>query len=167
MELEKLRARYAPKLARLEERVRTAEAKVEVERDQHKHQKLQTAVSIGATVLGALFGRKVASSGNVGRAATAARGAGRISREARDVGRAEERLDDVREKLAELEARFEEESGRLSQPVDPRSLDVQERPIKPRKADIAVEELQLAWMPWWLDEQGIARPAFEIAAPAR
>jgi DNA helicase HerA-like ATPase len=167
MELEKLRARYAPKLARLEERVRTAEAKVEVERDQHKHQKLQTAVSIGATVLGALFGRKVASSGNVGRAATAARGAGRISREARDVGRAEERLDDVREKLAELETRFEEESGRLSQPVDPRSLDVQERPIKPRKADIAVEELQLAWMPWWLDEQGIARPAFEIAAPAR
>jgi hypothetical protein len=68
LELEKLRKRYTPKLARLQDRIRRAEQRVEREQDQQRQQKLQTAVSLGATVLGALFGRRVASVGTVGRA---------------------------------------------------------------------------------------------------
>lgn len=73
LELEKLRKPYAPKLKRLEDKIRTAEARLEREKSQYSGQKFQTAISIGATVLGALFGRKVASVGTVGRAGTAAR----------------------------------------------------------------------------------------------
>jgi hypothetical protein len=47
-----LRERYAPKLARLGDRIRRAPQRVEVEKSQYRQQKMQTAVSIGATVLG-------------------------------------------------------------------------------------------------------------------
>ena len=49
LQVEKLRKRYAPKLARLEERIRTAEARVGKEQEQVKQQKLQTMVSMGAS----------------------------------------------------------------------------------------------------------------------
>ena len=57
--VEKLRQRYAPKLARLQERIRAADQRVEVEQSQYTQKRAQTAISIGATVVGALFGRKL------------------------------------------------------------------------------------------------------------
>ena len=41
--------------------------RVEVDQSQYKQKKMQTAISFGATVVGALFGRKLGSVGNVGR----------------------------------------------------------------------------------------------------
>ncbi len=61
LELEKLRKRFAPKLARLTEKIEKAEGRVHREKSQYDHQKLQTAISFGSTLLGALFGRKLAA----------------------------------------------------------------------------------------------------------
>ena len=72
----------------LAERLRRAEQAVDREQQQASDQKLQTAVSMGATVLGALFGRKAVSIGTLGRATTAARGVGRTMKEDSDVKRA-------------------------------------------------------------------------------
>ena len=108
LQIEKLRKKYAPKLARLEGKIRTAAERVDREESQKKQQQLQTAISLGATVLGALFGRKTASLGNVGRAATTMRGAGRISREKGDMARAAVRVEEFRTQLGELEHEFEE-----------------------------------------------------------
>ena len=102
--IETLRAKYAPRLAALEERARRAEQRVERERGQFQQQSVQTAISVGATVLGALFGRKVTSVGNLGRATTAMRGAGRSMREHEDIGQAQETADTVRRQLADLDA---------------------------------------------------------------
>ena len=55
------------------------------ESEQSSQQKLQAAVSIGATLVGALFGRKAISVGTLGRATTAARGMSRTMKEAGDV----------------------------------------------------------------------------------
>ena len=52
-----VRKKYAPKQAALAERLRRAEQAVERETQQASDQKMQTAVSVGATLL-ALFGRK-------------------------------------------------------------------------------------------------------------
>ena len=72
----------------LEDRIRRAEERVAREQSQFQQQSVQTAISMGATVLGALFGRKLASAGTIGRATTAARGAGRAMREHEDVATA-------------------------------------------------------------------------------
>jgi hypothetical protein len=160
LELEKLRKRYAPKLARLQDRIARAQEAVSRERDQARHQKLQTVVSVGATVLGALFGRKVASAGTVGRASTAARSASRASREERDVARAEARVEDLRVDLDALQEEFDAACDPLRGSVDPRELAVEPVEIRPRKSDLAIDGPRLAWTPWWVTPQGIATRAF-------
>ena len=70
----RLRERYATKVARLTEKVARGRELVDKEQQQVQQQKLQTAVSFGATMLGALMGRKTVSLSTLGRATTAARG---------------------------------------------------------------------------------------------
>jgi len=160
LELEKLRKRYAPKLARLTERIRKAEERVERERSQYQQQKTQTVISVGATVLGALFGRKLGSLGNVGRATTAARGAGRAARERADVARARDDADALRQQLEELEAEFQGRLGAARDQLGDEDVVCEELPIRPRKADLAVERVALVWTPWRVGAEGIAEPDF-------
>jgi hypothetical protein len=141
---EKLRQRYIPKIAALQEKVSRAELAVERESEQVTHQKMQTAVSVGSTLLGAFLGRKIMSGSTVGRAATAARSASRASKEAKDVDRAREVLNTASGQLSELENRFKQELELLkfdaSEPFETLT-------IKPRKQDITVQVLTLAWTP--------------------
>jgi hypothetical protein len=159
-EVEKLRARFAPQLARLEDRLRTARARVESERDQHSQRRLETAVSVGATVLGALFGRKLGSATTVGRAATAARGAGRLARERADVARAEDRLETLEAELQALQARFDAEAEALGGRVEASALDVEAHPLAPREVDAAPDAVTLVWTPWWVAPDGSVQRAF-------
>jgi hypothetical protein len=144
LEVEKLRRHYAPRLERLADAIRRAEDRVDVEQDQLAQSKQNTAISLGATVLGALFGRKLASYGTVGRAGTAMRSAARVRKEKGDVERARERADAAREKLAALEEELQE---RLSAIVaDNAEPELRSRTVAPRKSDIQVERVALAWI---------------------
>ncbi len=160
LELEKLRKRYAPKLARLQDRIRKAEQRIEREREQYKQQKMHTVVSVGATVLGALFGRKLGSVGNVGRASTAARGASRAARERGDVARAQEDAEALEQQLQELEAEFSERLEAVREKLGDAELVCEELPIRPRKSDLSVERVALVWTPWRVGADGIAEPDF-------
>jgi hypothetical protein len=90
-EVEKLRTQYAPKLRKLQEKVRNAEQIVQREEGQARGAKVQTAISTGATILDALLGRKVSRT-SLGRATTAARGAQRAMQQQEDVRAAKEDL---------------------------------------------------------------------------
>ncbi|HKP47899.1 MAG TPA: hypothetical protein VJT50_14960, partial [Pyrinomonadaceae bacterium] len=83
--VEKLKQKYAPKTAALEEKKRRAEQAVARESEQAKSQKLQTAISFGATVLSSFLGRKTVSLTTLGRATTAARGVSRSMKESQDI----------------------------------------------------------------------------------
>ena len=159
-DVERLRKKYAPKLAALQERVRKAEQRLDRERSQYDSQKLQTTISVGATVLGALFGRRVASVGTVGRATTAVRGVGRAAREKEDVERAQRDITALRQQLADLEAEFQRESGALEALADPLAIDLTEDVIRPRKTDITINRVALHWLPWWVDARGVTTPAY-------
>ena len=158
LQVEKLRGRYAPKLARLQERIRAAEQRVEVEQAQYSEKKTQTAISIGATVVGALFGRKLGSLGNVGRATTAMRGAGRASRERGDIARAKEKVSRLRKQLSDLEQKFERDIDALHAKVS-REPDVTQVKVACRKTDLDIQPLSLVWTPWRVGPDGIAQSA--------
>ena len=145
-EIEKLRKKYAPRLAALTEQVRRGEEKVEREKSQVTDQTMQTAISIGTTLLGALLGRKALSSTNVGRAGTAVRSAGRVAREKADVGRALEGVEVKSQQLADLQGELELEIGRLQGELDPSVIDVEKVSVKPRKADTDVTPAALVWV---------------------
>jgi hypothetical protein len=154
-QIEKLRQRYGPKLSMLQERIRRAEDKVEREEAQVGQQKMQTAISVGATVLGALFGRRVMSTGSVGRATTAMRGAGRIAREKDDVKRALENLDVMQQQLRDLQAEFDGQVQSLHDKVSPDQVSVEAFQIRPRKGDMTVQTVGLVWTPWRLTEDNV------------
>ncbi len=157
--LEKLRKRFGARLQRLQDRIRTAEERVSREQSQYKQQKMSTMLSVGSTLLGALFGRKVASVGNVRRAASAARGASRAAREKGDIARAEARLRDLQSQLRDLEDEFEDERTRKIESFDVDALGLQCKELAPRKSDIDVGPIQLVWMPYADEAQG-RRPLF-------
>jgi hypothetical protein len=159
-QVDKFRKRYTPKLARLQERIRKAEERVGRETSQYGQQKMQTAISMGATVLGALFGRRVASVGTVGRATTTMRGVGRAAREKDDIARARRDLEALHDQLAALEEEFASETEGLDDPSDAHAHEITEQLIRPRKSDIAIGRVALSWLPWWVDEDGVATPAF-------
>ena len=147
MQVEKLRAKYAPKLATLQDQVRRAEQRVDKEKQQSSSQTMQTAISFGASVLGAMFGRKLASSANVTRAASTARAASRATRERGDVAHAAETLGTLRERLADLESQFEEDAQQVRDSCSPEGLTLEPLEIKPKKTEILVERVVLAWSP--------------------
>ncbi len=146
-EVERLRLKYRGRLDRLDDRIATAAAAVSREESQAQQQKLDAALSVGTTVLGALFGRKKFSIGNVTRAGAAARRASRSAKEAQDVARAQARLDKLRADKFDLEREVEQEAERIRLETDPFGLRVDRAPLKARKSDIAPEPLVLLWAP--------------------
>jgi hypothetical protein len=157
--LEQLRARYAPKLATLEERLRRAEARAKQQRAQLSNQKLHTAVAIGATILGAFLGRRAVTSTGLGRAASAVRSATRIGQEQQDVAQADESAASVAQRLNELKAQCDAEARAIGGALDPSTVALSEVQVSPRKADIAVGEVALAWLPWRGGSDGFPAPA--------
>jgi hypothetical protein len=145
-EVAKLRQRYATKLATLRTRLERTRQRVEREKQETAQQGVQTAISVGATVLGAILGRKAISSGTVGRATTAARGVGRIGREQADVARAQESAAEIERQIADIEAELEAAANAIAPVPDPTALELEAVPVRPRQADIVVEEVAIVWV---------------------
>jgi hypothetical protein len=145
-QVETLRARFAPKVARLEEKLRKAQEQLDREQQQVGQQKLQTAVSIGATMLGALMGRRAVSLSTLGRATTAARGVSRSMKEGQDVERAQVKVQETQAEIDALNADLEREIAALEGTANPNApLDVIE--IKPKRGNVDVRLVVLAWQP--------------------
>jgi hypothetical protein len=156
--VEALRKKYAPKRAALEERLRRAQQTEAREREQVSQQGVQAAISLGATILGAVLGRKTASVGNIGRATTAARGAGRVFKEREDVARAQETVGAVQQALSALETELQTEVAALETRGEPDRLE--SVAVKPKKSDVRVRVCALAWTPYWRDQAGALTPAW-------
>lgn len=159
-QIDELRKKYASKLAAAQDRIRKARERVEKEKSQASQQMFQTALSVGSSVLGALFGRKVASVANVTRATSTARQAGRLSKERADVRYAEESAEVLQQRLADLETELEAEVAKVQDSVNADSLKLEEICIQPRKGDITVNRVALAWIPWCVSQDGMAEPLF-------
>lgn len=158
--IEKLHAKYASKIRTQEERVRKAEQKVDREQDQVSQVRTSSWVSIGTSMMGALFGRKLGSRTNVTGVGSAIRSSGRVSKEKEDVKRAEESLDAAQEKLLEMEDELKEDLAELEAPIRTEDIPIEDHILRPRKSDISVNEVSLAWLPWSVSKNGIAEPLY-------
>jgi hypothetical protein len=120
---------------------------------------MQSAFSIGASVLGALLGRRTLSATTVNRAATAARSAARIGRESGDVNRASESLEVIRQRQRELQQQFDADAAALETRFDASAVTLRTMQVSPRKSDIAVAEVALVWVPWRKGDGSAVIPA--------
>lgn len=163
LQVEKLGKKYASKFATLKRRIQSAEHAIEREKGQFKRSAFDAVISFGSSLLGALFGRKLASRTNVSRAATSARSMSRASQQKGDVARAEEKHATYKEELEALEKQFEEETDELTASFEADALEVEQLSVSPRKSDIQLAPISLLWLPWIISPAGFAEPAYALA----
>jgi hypothetical protein len=140
-----LRAKYASKLATLGDRSRRAEQKLVREKEQASQQTMSSALSVGGSLLGALFGGRRGSA--ISKASTAARSVGRIGKERTDVTHAEADLAALQRQHEELESELADEVAALEARFDAAAIPIESAAIKVRKSDTEVTDLALVWRP--------------------
>ncbi len=160
-EIEILRKKYATKMQSLEERILRAQQRLEKERSDYASQNIQTAVSVGATLLSALMGRKALSRTNLGRATTAMRSGVRSAKERSDIAHAEENLNLLRQQLSELENELNLEIERIELKTDPLKHELETQTVRPKKTDIFVRLMVLLWLPHFKYPDNKIVPCYE------
>ena len=157
----KLRKRYASKATTLENRLMRAEQAIEREQQQSTKKKLDTAVSFGTAILGAVLGRKRLSSTTASKMGTAIRSASGASKEAADVKRAQQTAAKVRKDLEALNLELEREVDALDDAYDAQDEELTEIEVRAKVADIRIPLVGLAWMPYRDAGDGRLEPAWE------
>lgn len=140
----KIKARYSSKFQTLEQRLLRAQQALEREQAQKSSSTLDTVVSIGTGILGAVFGRKLLSAKNINSASRAIKNAGRAKRDSDDIARAEQNLAKVQEQISALEQQFNDELA-IFERDQQGELVIEELKIRARQSDIAILELALLY----------------------
>ena len=137
-----------------------AEQAIAVQQEQSSKRKLDTAISFGTAILGAVLGRKKLSSSTASKMGTAIKTAGSARKEAQDVERAKQTADKVRADIAALNKQLEEEVANLDTSFDAQAEELDEIVVRAKSTDIHVALTGLAWLPYTTDEKGRLRPAW-------
>jgi len=114
---------------------------------------MNTAFDVGATLLGSLFGNRRATTA----VKSAVRGASRYSRQSGDVSRAEQTMEAIAGQLDALEQQFHEEVSAVQFRLDASNELLEVVVIKPKKTNVQVRLITLAWAPFKAD----GSPAWE------
>ncbi len=159
----KIRKRYATKTTTLENRLMRAEQTVAVQKEQSTKKKLDTAISFGTAILGAVLGRKKLSSSTASKVGTAIRTAGGARKDAADVERAKQTVEKVKTDLAALNEQLEKEVAGLDTAFDAQAEELDEIVVRAKSTDINVAITGLVWLPYTKGEKGRLRPAWQGA----
>ncbi len=158
----KLRKRYATKAATLENRLMRAQQAIEREQQQSSKKKLDTAISFGTAILGAVLGRKKLTSASASKMGTAIRSASGARKEAGDVARAKETAKKVRDDLTALENDLQKDVDALEDAYDAQTEELTEVEVKAKATDISVPLIGLLWMPYRDNGDGRLESAWQI-----
>jgi hypothetical protein len=140
--LEKARGSFGTRLERLEKKILAARQRLEREQAQARDHSWQTTISIGTALLQAVLGR----SRSLGRVSTSMKSASRAARQHSDIAHAEESLDAVQEEQAALEQEVAAELHRIRQAFDPSQVALEAVELSPRRSDVVVDEVAIAWV---------------------
>jgi len=156
----KIRKRYASKTTTLENRLLRAQQAVERESQQASKKKLDTAVSFGTAILGAVLGRKRITSTSASKIGTAIRSASGARKESADIKRAEATARKVKTDMESLSRELETEVATLETGFNAQTEELNEIVIRAKTTDIHVPLVGLAWMPFTAGEGGRLKPAW-------
>ena len=160
LEIAKLRKRYGSKVATLENRLMRAEQTVAVQKEQSTKKKLDTAISFGTAILGAVLGRKRITATSASKVGTAIKTAGSARKEAADVERAKQTAAKVRADIEALNEKLESEVAELDTAFDAQTEELDEVIVRAKSTDIHVAVTGLVWLPYTTGEDGRLKPAW-------
>ena len=145
--LAKLKDKYGPKLRTLQDRLDAAHDRADDHAREVERQKINATVNVGATVIGAMFGRKMLSSRNIDRAARAYNDMARVERKEARAQAARESVESLDERLLALSQDFDQAAAQIVRDYDisDEALDVVR--VRAKKANIKVDFVGIAWVP--------------------
>jgi len=144
LEVERLRRYYAKQEDSLQRQLETARRLVEKEGDQYKQKMLDTAITVGSSLFGALLGGRSARSS----VTSAARSASRLSKEKGDIERAKQKMSQIEARMKELEEQLQEQIDDLGEKFDTQNEELKKIMIQPKKTDIRQKFFGFVWVPF-------------------
>jgi len=162
LESEKVRSKFTTRAQALEKKIRDAGDRLMKEQAEYKDATMNSAITIGSTILGAFFGKKLGSRSNVSKTSTAMRGATKATQARAEVGRAEETMNQLQIDLEDLNHEIKISLDDIAAKYEVTKIVLKETIVTPRKADLKTKPIMLLWMPWQIDEQGIASPLYHL-----
>lgn len=157
--VETLRKKYASRFTTLENRLMRARQAVERESEQAGQKKMETVISFGSAIAGALLGRKI-NTYSASRMGTALSKAGRMKKEQQDIARAKETVQSVETEIVGLEARLQEEIDALHA-TSGGNVPVEELAVRPKAGDISLRLFGIIWLPWKRSAGGGMEPLWK------
>lgn len=145
-EIKKRQEKYEEKRAQLLEKMKKAQDKMSDKQHKAFWQKIEAGLSFLTTLMGALLGRGV-TKGTINQTGTSIRRAGRIGKESQEVEEAQEGYRNYEEQKNDLEKQWEQELREIHQSFNPETISLEEIRIRPKKNDMIIEKMAIAWCP--------------------
>ncbi|MGB3906421.1 MAG: hypothetical protein WBB22_16050, partial [Anaerolineae bacterium] len=145
-EVDKLRDKYQKKLDRLETRLAREERELTEDRAEYEARKREEVLSAGETVVGMLgvFGSRTSRG-----LSTAARKRRLTTKARADIGESEEEIQRLEAEIEEMRLEIEEEAEAVADRWADAAEEIETYAVKPRRGDVEVEMVALAWAPYW------------------
>jgi DNA helicase HerA-like ATPase len=144
-EVEKLQTKFKKDNDSIEAKLSRLEEKLEEEEHQATSTTTDTIIAIGASLLGAFFGKSVINKTNLGKVASSARGASKILKERNDVKYVENDISLLLEDAENLKHMLEDEIEKINTSNLSTNYEIEEIFIKPKRSDIYNTKLELLW----------------------
>mgnify|MGYP005842261891 CR=1 FL=1 len=146
-EVDKLEATYEKQLARLAERLRKEQQALAKSEAQYGARKQEELIGVGESVLGFFLGRRRSG----GRALSQIASKRRLTGQAKlSFEETKEEIAKLQEEKAKLEAELKEQADEITRKWADLLDDITSEEIAPRRTDINVRLVALAWLPSWL-----------------
>ncbi len=150
LEVDRIKRQFSKKVDTLDKQLKTAQRLVDKEGDQYQKKMLDTAISVGSSIFGALLGGRTSRT-SVTRAARSASG---LSKEKRDIARAKEKMVQIEGRIKELETQLNERITDLTEKFDPLNEELKKIIIQPKKSDVLQRYFGFLWVPYFHSDDG-------------
>jgi len=156
--VEKLKVKYDPKLATVNERLRKAEQRKEKQESQVRGQYWKAAAAALPMLIDFILQRrKTTNFTNVARTAS---NATKIANERQDVAQANESVEAVQDQKNKLNEGFTTEIAKIQEAYAIDILKLEQESVVPKKSDITIIKVVLAWTPWIIHADNTAEKAY-------
>lgn len=144
-DLEKLKEKFEKEKRKIESKLNTLYNRLEREKEDLKSKTTDTIISIGASIIGAFFGKSILNTTNIGKATSSAKKIGKLSKEKNDVYMVEEDILELNEDIEQLKQALQEKADNLQSENRIEDIVFEEIYIKPRRKDIIDTKIMLLW----------------------
>lgn len=147
-DLDELQEKYEAKFEKLNDRIRKEKQDLEEAQSEVKGRRTEEIVGMAETIFSVFVRRR-------SRSASSTLTKRRMRQKAnKKVEESQEDLEELYDDFDDLENELKEKMESISLKWEDISKDITEKEIKPRRADVKVDHVMLAWIPYWTSDKG-------------